>query len=129
MREYPDVMDEIVNAMARVLFVQAYAAQEEEAGRSIGGGQDWMDHAPATSAAAGYAAMKLAIEVEKRNMLGLNTLYGACAAYYPEQHRKKPTPEDFGHYLAMQALGHGVSWDDDHPDPGLQLPYIEFNLD
>lgn len=34
--------------------------------------------------------------------------------------------KDFGHYLAMQSLGHGVSWFDDHAQFDLKLPHIEF---
>jgi hypothetical protein len=33
---------------------------------------------------------------------------------------------DFGHYLAMQSLGHGVGWFDDHEHFELKLPLIEF---
>lgn len=32
--------------------------------------------------------------------------------------------EDLGFCLAMQVMGHGVRWSDDHPDLGLVLPYI-----
>lgn len=32
---------------------------------------------------------------------------------------------DFGHYIAMQSMGHGVSWEDDHADPGLVVPHHE----
>lgn len=35
---------------------------------------------------------------------------------------------EFGHYLAMQALGHGVSWFDDHARFDLTVPHSEFYL-
>lgn len=33
---------------------------------------------------------------------------------------------EFGHYLAMQALGHGVSWFDDHARFALIVPSMEY---
>lgn len=129
MVDYPDVRDTVITAMARALFVQAYASREEEAGRGIGPGEDWTDHAPPTTAAAWYAAEKLGNAIEKLNLIGLNTLYGACAAYYPSEHRVEPQPDDFGFYLAMQSVGSGLAWADDHPDPGLRVPRTEFHLD
>lgn len=124
---YADHRDVIITAMARALFVLAYADQEEEAGRHIGP-RDWMDVAPPTSANAWYSAVKLATQIEKLNAVGLSELYGACALYQPEKHAKPATAADFGHYLALQSCGTGVGWHDDHPDPGIQLPHWEFHL-
>lgn len=31
----------------------------------------------------------------------------------------------FGHYVAMQSIGHGVSWFDEHAEFDLKLPSIE----
>lgn len=40
--------------------------------------------------------------------------------------RPRPTNHrDFGHHVAMMALGHGVSWFDDHAKFQLKLPHIE----
>lgn len=33
--------------------------------------------------------------------------------------------EEFGYYLAMESLGHGVAWSDDHEDHGLKIPDTE----
>jgi hypothetical protein len=33
---------------------------------------------------------------------------------------------EFGWYLAMEAMGCGVSWSDSHDPHGLKVPYIEF---
>lgn len=33
--------------------------------------------------------------------------------------------EDFGHYVAMEAMGHGVSWSDEHADFRMEVPRIE----
>ena len=34
-------------------------------------------------------------------------------------------PDKFGHYMAMQAMGQGVRWTDDNPDPGFKVPHHE----
>lgn len=40
-----------------------------------------------------------------------------------------PSPANlFGHYLAMEAMGHGVSWADDHEPHGLRVPHMEFHV-
>jgi len=56
--------------------------------------------------------------------------YRACAvpAIGNTTHSDADTLEDaetFGHYIAMQAVGHGVSWADDHPDLPFVLPNVE----
>jgi hypothetical protein len=89
-----------------------------------GPGEDWMDYAPPTGEPARAEARKLIAEIEKRNKIKVEDAYAKAEA--AEGHLKEPTPEDFGHYLAMQALGHGVAWADDHPDHDLDLPLIEF---
>lgn len=120
----------IVEAMARALFVSAYADAAEEADRddlSPGPRGDWMDVAPETRDDAKEKAIEVVARIEKDNSITIEEAYAKAEA--AEGHRKPPTPEDFGHYLGMQALGHGVSWMDDHPDHDLEVPYIEYYLD
>lgn len=52
----------------------------------------------------------------------------AQAAGMQGKHYRNPDPEDFGHYLAMESLGHGVSWADDHPAHDFLIPRSEFDL-
>ena len=113
---------------ARALFVQAWGNYEEERGRSHGG-VDLMDAAPTTPGAAKKAAKALVERVEALNGDTIANIYHALASA-PGRHDKDPTVEDFGHYAAMQALGHGVSWFDDHPYPAkrLELPHGEFYM-
>jgi len=128
--------DEIVASMARTLFVVAWAQREEEKGRTYPG-QDLMDVAPKTSPKAEAAAKKLALEIEEMNDASLDALL-VLASMQPGKHYKESYSYDFGYGLAMQALGHGVSWWDDHPyisvDPVIgvekefKLPRIEFYL-
>lgn len=131
--------DEIIESMARALFVSAWASSEEEAGRSHGG-KELMDIAPRTSKRAEQAAKKLAAEMEKTNGIPIEALYILAALQPGKRYGKEdPSPHLFGHYMAMQALGHGVSWWDDFPNvtvvpegvehfgrEGIAVPHIEF---
>lgn len=129
----PVVRKMILDAMARALFVEAWARNEEEKPkfRERGyGGQghqvDIMDVAPRTSPAAMKSAKELAKDIEKQNGRSLTSLYTTAVAQ--EGHRKEPNPTDFGHYLAMQAMGHGVSWWDDHPEFPMTVPHHNFYM-
>jgi len=113
-------------SMARALFVDSWANREQERGRSHGG-RDLMFVAPRTSSAAKAAANKLAHQIETLTGRSMESLYHAAESD-PGHHSRQPTPHDFGHYIAMQALGHGVSWADDHPDLPFDVPHAEFYL-
>ena len=108
---------EIMSAMARAAFVLEWANRMEEKGRSFSG-QELMDVAPKkTSAAAGAWARGVAKAVVAANApsLGVHYSHDLTGLYsrainelgYPH------TPNRFGHDLAMQAMGTGVSWSDD----------------
>jgi hypothetical protein len=117
--------DEIVDAMARTLYVTDWADREEEKGRTYPG-ENLFDVAPATTREAYRAGNKLADRIEERNKMSLDALY-ALAATAPGQHLREPTPEDFGYAITMQSLGHGVGWSDDHPEIPMKLPHIEYH--
>jgi hypothetical protein len=125
--EAESFQDDIVEAMARALFVSAWADAEEEEGRSFGGGVDLMDVAPKTSAEAKQHAKKLAKQFEQKNGMSLDELL-AKAAEADDASVDSEYARDFGHYLAMQAMGHGVSWFDDHKKFPLKVPYTEFYM-
>lgn len=36
---------------------------------------------------------------------------------------------DFGYYVAMESLGHGVAWSDSHDDHNIKLPRTEFHVE
>lgn len=112
---------QIIDAMARALFVDAWARRQEEAGKRFRPGVDLMDQAPGTNKAAKVAAADLAKTIERRNSKSLEDLFRDAVAAGGEDNSDK-----FGHYLAMQSLGHGVSWFDDNPEFPLDLPLIEF---
>lgn len=132
--------DLILEGAARAMFVQWWADQcscgfDSETCRLNGDGhEDWdpsaehipndpggvelMDIAPETPASAREEASVLL-----RCVAGDN---GAEWTKVLNRDEVQADPESFGHYLAMEALGHGVAWSDDHEDHGLKLPYVEY---
>lgn len=109
---------EILNAMARTLWALAWATERDEKGISLGQG-DILELAPPTPRGAILHAARIAGQYEERNGCGLASLYGAALRAdlgRDIEHGDFATDyaASFGHYLAMMALGHGVSWFDDH---------------
>lgn len=86
------------------------------------GGQDWCDYAPPTPPNAYALAGELWAMLEKVNS---GTSVYALALRAEAVDGVEPDPEQFGHYLAMQAMGHGVSWFDDHEKFKITVPHIE----
>jgi hypothetical protein len=128
--------------MARALFVCQYADEVESGELQLPGagpGQDWMDVAPATPQPFIFEAYRLAGRIEQLNGTSLICLAAAArkADMAVSRHAdatwagQLPDSQlsDFGHYLAMQSLGHGVSGFDDHEKFPLRLPHVEVLLD
>lgn len=133
--------DTILEGMARTLWLYAYAdyieeigdksADEQELPRALAG-QDWDDVAPETPKAAMKAAKELVKLYEASKGTGdIVELYGLAQTVDMEedfefelsQGKIGRTVGDrwkiadaglFGSMLASMALGHGVSWFDDH---------------
>lgn len=139
--------DVIIDSMARTLWVDAWACEIEE--RSQQGDEaawtqtrgwaqrDLMDLAPETPQAAKTLASKLAFELESDGPCFLED--GFAKALYTD-FLTRHVPGDtlatveayaalFGHYLAMEALGHGVAWSDDHEDHVFDMPIYFTNFD
>lgn len=130
---------------ARTLWVDAYASfidNLREDGHSrkeiekmgfdtAGAGDDWMDVAPATPDKAYKAADELLRLYEKKNRSSIDDLLRAAAE--ADNENWPPSDEyaqEFGHYLAMAGVGHGVSWFDDHARFELDSPFaFEVNFD
>lgn len=127
-----DLTDYIVAAMARAMFVSNYADAVEEGdyqGRRAGPGEDWMDVAPETPQPYISEAWRLLGRIEQANKTNIHSLLAqACNAdnvNYTEMPANGGYVRDFGHCLAMQAMGHGVSWFDDHSKFNMSIPYVE----
>jgi hypothetical protein len=138
------VHDEIIGAIARNLFVQAYAdfIQYEPDGDDDRedlsdlprprAGEDWWDHAPETSGAAKATARQVAESIERLNGGDLADLFvratEACETPPCVCKSRTHTAEGFGSYFAMMLTGTGVSWFDDHARFPLMMPSVEFHI-
>ena len=61
---------------------------------------------------------------EARNHMPVGMAF-RVAARQPSAVAQDPTPEEFGYYLYMESIGSGVSWEDDHPPHGFEIPSVE----
>lgn len=124
---------EIADGAARALWVTSYAdwveslprAEQRELGPGAGG--DWCDVAPKTPATADQAAAQFVARLVQGNQVGNVTelVRKAAAADGLRRGVSSRYADSFGHYLAMQALGHGVSWFDDHHEFPINIPSME----
>lgn len=136
--------DTIVDAMAKALFVSAYAGmidrycEDNDCSYNdlpnnvpyAGAGEDWMDNHPPVSDEAKEEAYNIARQYESLNKKSIDALLEEAAeadGIWVEDIDSDYASE-FGHYLGMMALGLGVSWFDDHEKFPLQEPNAEFHL-
>lgn len=122
---------EILRYMARAFFASAWAnaAEESDKGPSLSG-VEIMDVLPRITDESAYvAARTLCFDMERVNGADIVSLFDRlCAACVGEGDREH-TAEMFGHYAAMQAMGHGVGLDDAFGPKArdtLTVPYVEF---
>ncbi len=128
----------ILDASARAAFVCGWAQAEEEAGRAHGG-KELMGVAPETPPEALEWAVALWTAIAKKNKdfcyvsekdkLNLGAWMDSAWEDVAKQDGLKQyvfeNAREFGHYIAMQAMGTGVRWSDSHEDHGLKIPYKE----
>jgi hypothetical protein len=132
---------EIMDGMALAFFASAYADQADDAGQPLYG--DIMEQMPAqTDPAAVHAARTLVIALQSANpelfghwraegfadVDGLPYMLDVCRQLPSDGADRELTPELFGHYLAMQAMGHGVGLEmfGDAVRDAITVPYVEF---
>lgn len=115
---------DILKGIARGVFVDHWATEQEEEGESFPGGTNLDTVAPPTSAHARKWAREVADKITKANNTSLARLYAKVkAAGYPHDE------EHFGYHLGMQTAGSGVSWSDDTPKldhDEIEVPYREY---
>jgi len=122
--------DSFLTGAARAFFVTAYADHVETAPErdddfdysKPGPRQDWTDNAPPTPPNAYALAGQLWAALHAANgEAGVYTLRLRAE----EADGETPDGEDFGFSLAMQAMGQGVSWFDNHKKFPCEVPHIE----
>lgn len=132
-----NVRSEILESYVRTMVAEAYASwceSEQEENRPThdlsmpGPGEDWLNYAPEPTEAH-YAMMAEQIaRIESHLAMPVEALYAyasrECATPGARCQRRTHTPEHFGSDLAMQYVGTGASWGDDHVTR-LDLPYGE----
>lgn len=119
-------MYNIINGMARAMWVMAWADELEERGHEDSwAGCDLMDLAPETPCKAIELAWTLAGKYEQANGMSVICLLGSAQRADGNSTNDYEYETDFGHYLAMMAMGHGVSWFDDHEEFYLKVPSID----
>lgn len=106
--------DEILEHMARAFFATAWADWSDAYGEGTqGNGVDVMDEMPdEIDPGARQAAEKLAANLEKQHGLPIAEIFRKAVELAGDDGDREKSPEMFGHYAAMGAMGHGVSlWD------------------
>jgi len=120
------VFDAFVVHASRAFFASAWADQEEESGNSCGG--EILDRMPEeTDKSAIQAGRTLAIGIETANGKSITELMTWIENVGDGD--RPETLEFFGHYAAMQAMGHGVGLADAFGDTvyeTVRIPYVEF---
>ena len=108
------------------LWLPAWADAMEEAGQRPPQNitRETADPMPA---AVGTAARKVAREIARLNGGRLQSLAEVWRRASAADGREAD-PNELGYYLTMQALGHGVSWEDDHAPFAVKLPRVEANV-
>ena len=130
--------EQILNGMARAFFACAWGDQCEESGNAgIMSGRDIMCIMPEQmDPAALHAARTLAFGMIENHWhtkevsldQGLRVLYQYAEQCDPVGSDRMLTPELFGHYCAMQAMGTGVGLESfgEECREFFRVPYIEF---
>lgn len=116
----------ILDGAARAFFVDDWAFWEEEEGDGIPAGVELLSYAPATTEHAVAFTREFLEELSGANddKSPEELFFEACIA--DESAPTQPLARDFGHYIAMEAMGHGVSWFDNHAHFEIEVPYKEY---
>ena len=98
----------------------------EHVSNDPGMGAELTEIAPDTPSDAVEWANRLILAVECHSKRDIRDSY-LEAAKGRDGHSREPTPARFGNCIAFTACGTGVSWTDDHPASGAQVPDLSYN--
>jgi hypothetical protein len=129
------INEQISNAMAKAFFACAWSDLQDEkdsddSTRVNLSGREIMDVMPdEIDPAALHAAFTLACGLRIDNdVTALDELFVLARSLPTGGYDRALTPELFGHYLAMQAMGHGVGLESFGYSvyEAIKVPYVEF---
>ena len=103
--------EEILKHMSRAFFASAWADWSDEYGEGTqGNGVNVMDEMPRDiDPSAVKAARRLVKSLEALHGKSIVEIYERACIISQDDGDRDKTPEMFGHYAAMGAMGHGVS--------------------
>ena len=116
-------LPKFVNAVARTLFVQAWASWQEEHGPGYPMGCELMEAAPETPVEAYYAAGRLISKFEEKNK---KSWYLIAADARKKVRTGDDADTELGYYVAQTSLSAGVRWEDNHEPLNVEYPYFDF---
>ena len=122
--------NEFIHHASRAFFASAWADMADESGSdNIRPGTEIMNVMPdEIDPAAIHAANTLMMDIEQVNGKPLESLLDIIDNLHNGD--RPPTAEFFGHYAAMQAMGHGVGLYDSfgkEVHDVVKVPHIEFS--
>lgn len=121
-------IEEFQHHAARAFFASAWADMCDEDGPGIPSGAEVMDIMPdEIDSAARHAARTLMMDMERANGKTIEALMSDIQGIADGD--RDATMEFFGHYSAMQAMGHGVGLYDAFGRDvyeSITVPYVEF---
>lgn len=102
-----DIRADILSAVARAFYTEAWLSNHE--------GDEVPVRTPSRSAQRFALLFVRSLEaLNDKEPLEVAYERALQANVTGKTYGNRNTPEDFGYYLAMQAMGHGVSWLDDN---------------
>lgn len=113
----------IIRAANRAMFVSCWADYEENVRGTSFSGCELMDVAPATP--NNEALSNWIAEFERKNKESIDQTFIRAIAAHGQIVPNSRLAEKFGHYMAMQGAGHGVSWFDDFERFEVTIPHME----
>jgi hypothetical protein len=120
--------DGFIEGAARAFFVMAYAEYADESNDDdlpkATNGEDWYDVAPSNPPCAYALAGELWASLEAMNHISMYQLLARAAL----ADAKAIDAIEFGGDIAMQAMGTGVSWFDDHAKFEISIPRMEVSM-
>lgn len=130
----------IIDAIARTLWVQYWADEhdnlaqdDEEHELPWNGGDNLHEVAPRTPEEAWLEAGIVVGRFEERNGIQVDAAWAVALKRDGKDWESLDlgetgkSKEEFGHYLAMEALGSGVCWEDRHASHGFGVPTHEMS--